>query len=188
MLAAQFNSRARSGHFARCRARSGHLARCRATSGRAVRSRATFGHRWACRAISGRCRAFRATFRHRRAPERTKVARQRLRRPKVARRHRRNVASVRISPGNADGPPRMSESRPKTRMACQASVQKPPANVAQALAVRFSPAAATTAPVPAVSRCAAVVRLRACRESALIPRGYERARTGRSLRHRARGR
>lgn len=168
MLAAQFHSRARSGH----------LARCRATSGRAVRSRATFGHRWACR----------ATFRHRRAPERTKVARQRLRRPKVARRHRRNVASVRISPGNADGPPRMSESRPKTRMACQASVQKPPANVAQALAVRFSPAAATTAPVPAVSRCAAVVRLRACRESALIPRGYERARTGRSLRHRARGR
>ena len=105
--------------------------RCRAKSGHAVDSRATFGHR----------RAFRATFRHRRAPERpkaarqrrelTKAARQRHECPKVARQHRRNAASVRISPGNAGGTPRMSKNRPKTRMACQTSVQKPPANVAQ---------------------------------------------------------
>lgn len=54
--------------------------------------------------------------------------------------------------------------------------------------VRFSPDATTTAPASAVSRCAAVVLLRACRESALIPRGYERAHTGHSHRHRARGR
>lgn len=167
MLAAQFHSRARSGY--------------------AARSRATFGHRWACRAISGRCRAFRATFRHRRAPERTKVARQRLRRPKVARRHRRNVASVRISPGNADGPCACSKAARKRGWHAR-QVPKAARQCGAGAGVRFSPDATTTAPAPAVSRCAAVVLLRACRESALIPRGCERARAGRSLRHRARGR
>ena len=89
-------------------------------------------------------------------------------------------------PAAPPGAPRMSRSRPKTRMACQASVQSRPP-MWRRCRRQILAAAATTAPAPAVSRCAEVVRLRACRESALIPRGYERARTGRSHRHRARG-
>lgn len=158
MLAAQFHSRARSGHLARCRARS--------------------GHRWSCR----------ATFRHRRASERTKAARQRLRCPKVARWHRRNVASVRISPGNAVRHPAHVQKPPENADGMLGKCPKAARQCGAGAGVRFSPDATTTAPAPAVSRCAAVVLLRACRESALIPRGYERAHTGRSHRHRARGR
>lgn len=112
-----------------------------------------------------------------------------------------NGCDVRKLPGSTGGTPRACESRPATPAAPRACPKSPenadgmlgkcPKAARQCGAgagVRFSSAATTAAPVPAVSRCAAVVRLRACRESALIPRGYERARTGRSLRHRARGR
>ena len=111
-----------------------------------------------------------------------------------------NGCGVRKPPGSTGGAPRahesrpatltaprMSKSRPKTRMACQ-QVSKAARQCGAGAGVRFSPDATTTAPAPAVSRCAAVVLLRACRESALIPRGYERAHTGSSHRHRARGR
>lgn len=149
------------------------------------------------RAISGRHWAFRATYRHRRALS--------VRKPPdnaaSVRKPPENGCDVRKLPGSTGGTPRAHESRPTTP-AAPAHVQKSPENADDMLGkcpkatrqcgagagVRFSPAAATAAQAPAVSRCAAVVLLRACRESALIPRGYERARTGRSLRHRARGR
>lgn len=112
-----------------------------------------------------------------------------------------NGCDVRKLPGSTGGTPRACESRPATPAAPRACPKSPenadgilgkcPKAALQCGAgagVRFSPAAATTAQAPSVSRCAAVVLLRACRESALIPRGYERAHTGRSLRHRARGR
>ena len=112
-----------------------------------------------------------------------------------------NGCDVRKLPGSTGGTPRACESRPATPAAPRACPKSPenadgmlgkcPKAARQCGAgagVRFSPAAATAVQAPAVSRCAAVVLLRACRESALIPRGYERVHTGRSLRHRARGR
>lgn len=112
-----------------------------------------------------------------------------------------NGCDVRKLPGSTGGTPRACESRPATPAAPRAFPETPRKRGWHARQVsksrppmwrrgqrRFSPAAATAAQAPAVSRCAAVVRLRACRESSLIPRGYERAHTGRSLRHRARGR
>ncbi len=103
LLAAQFHSRARSGHFARCRARSGH----------AVRSRATSGHRWACRATSGRCRAFGRHFAIGGSPS--------------VRKSPDNGCGVRKSPGGTGGTPRAYESRPATSTA-PVHVQKPPEN------------------------------------------------------------
>lgn len=121
--------------------------------------------------------------------------------PMSVRKPPENGCDVRKLPGSTGGTPRACESRPATPAAPRACPKSPenadgmlgkcPKAARQCGAgagVRFSPAAATAAQAPAVSRCAAVVLLRACRESALIPRGYERARTGRSLRHRARGR
>lgn len=112
-----------------------------------------------------------------------------------------NGCGVRKPPGSTGGTPRAHESRPATPAAPRAcpkaarkrgwharQVSKAARQCGAGAGVRFSPDATTTAPALAVSRCAAVVRLRACRESALIPKGYERARSGRSLRHRARGR
>lgn len=151
--------------------------RSRATSGRAVRSRANLD----AAGLFGRHFAIRWPLSVRKPPD--------------------NGCGVRKSPGGTGGTPRAYESRPTTSAApraCpkaarkrgwharQVSKSRPP--MWRRCRRRFSPDATTTAPAPAVSRCAAVVLLRACRESALIPRGYERAHTGRSLRHRARGR